>query len=290
MVLLVKIRQITNDVIRYYDECQQEFNLITRFFKAKEGLAIHFGFRGPHIKNHSDSLINMNNVLANKVKIKSADIILDAGCGIGDSSIWIAKNFGARVIGITISKKQVRKAKNLAKKYKVSQLVNFYKKDYTDTKFNKNSFDVVWGLESICYANDKKDFVQEAYRILKPGGRLIIADAFLTRKKYSQIEKRLMNKWLDGWFIPNLSEISQFKKHLKDMEFQKIQFSNIKNNVMPSSIRIYKLSLLGVIVWKFLRILGLKSKIQVNHITAGIYQHKTLKSDLWAYGIFYAEK
>jgi tocopherol O-methyltransferase len=38
----------------------------------------------------------MNQVLANKAKIRKTDLILDAGCGVGGSSIWLVRNIGAK--------------------------------------------------------------------------------------------------------------------------------------------------------------------------------------------------
>ena len=168
--------------------------------------------------------------------------------------------------------------------------VEFLKKDFLDTGFKENYFDVVWGLESICYAEDKRDFIQEAYRILKPGGRLIVADGFLVKEQLNQEENILIKKWLDGWIVPNLAGISQFNEYLEDNKFKNIKFSDIGNNVMPSSIRIYRCAAYGLGLWKFLRLIRIKSEMQVNHLIGGIYQHKTLKTGLWTYGIFYAEK
>jgi methylase of polypeptide subunit release factors len=59
-----------------------------------------------------------------KVDIKPQDRILDAGCGIGGSSIWMAKNFKNQAIGITISPKQVAYAKKQAKRKNVADWVD----------------------------------------------------------------------------------------------------------------------------------------------------------------------
>jgi cyclopropane fatty-acyl-phospholipid synthase-like methyltransferase len=49
----------------------------------------------------------MNEILANKVRIAQSDMILDAGCGIGGSSIWLAEHIGCRVVGIDITESQL---------------------------------------------------------------------------------------------------------------------------------------------------------------------------------------
>ncbi len=67
----------------------------------------------------------MNERLADRLDLKAGDHVLDAGCGIGGSSIWLAENFGVRVTGITISPTQIDQARKNAKKRGVEHLVNF---------------------------------------------------------------------------------------------------------------------------------------------------------------------
>ncbi len=91
-----------DDIIGYYDQCSQEYDIA---WTGKKDLAMHYGFWEPGISKHSDALMNMNRVLANIAVIRKKDYVLDAGCGIGGSSIWIVENIGARVCGITISQR-----------------------------------------------------------------------------------------------------------------------------------------------------------------------------------------
>jgi len=151
-------------IIQYYNYHQRYYKW---FWYQPSNLSIHYGFWYPKTKSHAESLINMNKVLVKIAKIKPGDIVLDAGCGIGGSSIWIAKNLATKVIGINICKRQIDLANKFVKEEKVGHLVKFYVRDFNNTKFNNETFDVVFGLESICYAKNKKDFVSEAWRILK---------------------------------------------------------------------------------------------------------------------------
>src|SRR5206468_7584773 len=105
-----------------------------------------------------DALQNTNKVMAEQVNITPNDRILDAGCGIGGSALWMAKNKRAEVVGISISGKQIEKAKTVAKQAKVDHLVSFSVIDYLDTGFPNESFEVVWAIESVCHAEKKEDF------------------------------------------------------------------------------------------------------------------------------------
>lgn len=179
-------------IIEYYDSCEIDYK---KFWDLNKGLAIHYGYWDETTKTFRQSLQRFNEILSEKAEIKKSDKILDAGCGVGGGSIFLAKKFGCRVTGITICKKQVKAAKINAENNNVADLVDFYEMDYMNTKFDDFSFDVVWALESVCYS-DKKRFIKEAFRILKKGGRLIIADGFASKSNYNNKESFLMRKWL----------------------------------------------------------------------------------------------
>ena len=107
---------------------------------------------------------------------KTPRTVLDVGCGIGGASRHLAKGFGegTSVTGITLSPKQVARAEELAEQQGVRnaefRVMNALAMDFPD-----NSFDLVWACESGEHMPDKKKYVEEMVRVLKPGGTLVIA-------------------------------------------------------------------------------------------------------------------
>ena len=67
------------------------------------------------MKSFPQSLLRMNEVMMEAAQIKQADKVLDAGCGVGGSSIFIATVLGCAVTGITLSERQMQLAKANAK-------------------------------------------------------------------------------------------------------------------------------------------------------------------------------
>lgn len=274
-------------IIKYYNECTRDYQF---GWANRHNLAMHYGFWDFGVKNHSDSLVRMNQFIADKVGIKAGERVLDAGCGIGGSSIWLAENLGAIVTGINISQKQIDMAKRFARERGVENLVKFYNRNFIDTKFPNKSFDVVWEIESMCHVDDKRDFLKEAWRILKKGGRLIVADGFQKKERFSKDEQRIMNGWLAGWAVPNIPKIRDFEDYLNSLKFRKIEYLDITQNVMPTSRRLYRLSVFGLPVWRFLKLFRLRNEMQVNNLVSCRNQYRILKDGLGAYGVFYAEK
>ena len=101
--------------------------------------------------------------------------VLDVGCGIGGASRHLAKGFGVGtdVTGITLSPKQVQRATDLAAQQGIPN-VNFRVMNALAMEFPDNSFDLVWACESGEHMPDKRQFVSELTRVVKPGGRVII--------------------------------------------------------------------------------------------------------------------
>ena len=278
---------LSQQIIDYYDSCDIDYKLIWNLDKS---YAMHFGYWDEKVKNFPQSLERENEILAEKVKIKSSDVVLDAGCGVGGSSIFLAKKFGCKIFGITLSKKQAEQATKNAERNGVASNTEFLVMDFENITFSDKTFDVVWAIESVCHANNKKKFLEGVDRILKQRGRLVIADGFAVKKDYKDREKDIMQKWLAGWGVNFLETKENFEKFLLDTGFKKISFFDITDHVMPSSKRLYEYSLPAMLFGKIAEFLKIRTKIQTGNIIAARYQHKALLKNLWKYEIFYAEK
>lgn len=279
--------ELHKKIIKYYDECQIFYDL---FWMNKKNLAIHYGFWEKNTKNLHEALINENKAVAEKLEIEKSDIILDAGCGIGGTSIWLAENYKVKVIGINISEKQLKIARKYAKERGVAHLVNFYVKDFCNTSFDDESFTKIFGLESICYTEKKEDFIKEAFRLLKPGGILVVADGFLKKKDVNKEEQQMLTEWYAGWALPNIGTVTEFHEKLKKAGFKKIEFEDKTQEVLPSSRRIY---LINMVLYPFVRILNLikvLSEVNTLDIKASLNQYHIFKKQIGLYGIFSAQK
>ncbi|ORU91039.1 MAG: hypothetical protein A6F72_00510 [Cycloclasticus sp. symbiont of Poecilosclerida sp. N] len=278
---------LISDIADYYDQSYWDYR--TSWLNSKN-LAIHYGYWSENTKSHSDSLIEMNEVVAGQLDLKPGDHVLDAGCGIGGSSIWLAENYGVKVTGITVSPTQITQANKNAKKRGVDHLVNFKLEDYTKTSFVDESFDHVWALESICYALKKSDFVKEAYRVLKKGGCFAIADGFASKRELTPAEWKHVLKVLNGWSMPNMSLPCEFKSFMQDSAFEDIYYKDITQNILPSSKRLYYIALLTYPLEKIMSFLRLRTGVQSSNFNACFGQYHVLHDGIGCYGLFSAKK
>lgn len=275
-------------VNRYYQATDKDYK---NLWAGKEDLAVHFGYYDEAVTKHSQSLVKMNEVLANLVQISPKDRILDAGCGYGGTALWLAKNFDCHVIGINIVPFQLKEARELAQKRKIADKVEFKREDFTKTSFPDQSFDIVWGHESIVHTDDKEAFVKEASRLLKTGGRLIIAEYMLKEDSpLNQDEKMTLKPWLEGWSMPNLITASDYKRMLLAASFNNIQIKDITKNVKPSVKRLALMSNLAYPFANLLTSIGVFRKERFNNIQASVFQTRSLNKGLWKYIVVTAVK
>ncbi|MGQ4645944.1 methyltransferase domain-containing protein [Lyngbya aestuarii] len=158
---------------------------IRQFYDASSGLwekvwgeHMHHGYYGPsgrEKKGRRQAQIDLIEELLNWGEVKQASQILDVGCGIGGSSLYLAEKFSAQATGITLSPVQASRASARAQEAGLVDKVSFQVADALDMPFTDDSFDFVWSMESGEHMPDKEKFLQECYRVLKPGGIFLMA-------------------------------------------------------------------------------------------------------------------
>jgi cyclopropane fatty-acyl-phospholipid synthase-like methyltransferase len=275
------------DIVRYYQECERDYRWI---WDLKNSLAMHYGYWDETVQTFPDALQKENEVLATLASVTRESKVLDAGCGVGGSSIFLAKKFDCEVTGISIVSSQVISASENAKRHGVEDRAHFEERDFLATGYKDESFDVVWAIESVCHAANKEQFIKEAFRILRIGGVLVVADGFLSDASPTPQDAKMMNIWLSGWSVPFLETLQNFEKYLRGAGFSEISIKDVGRNVLPSSRRMYLISLPAIVVGNVMRFMGLQSSVQMGSLYSAKYQYKTLRSGLWQYAIVFARK
>ncbi len=142
--------------------------------------------------------------------------VLDVGCGIGGTSRYLARMYGesTSVTGITLSQNQVDRATSLAKDRGLNN-AKFQVMDALAMDFPDNSFDVVWACESGEHMPDKKKYVEEMMRVLKPGGRIVIATWCqrdeTSETPFNNYERKMLDFLYSEWTHPYFISINDYK-------------------------------------------------------------------------------
>jgi tocopherol O-methyltransferase len=278
---------LTEAIVSYYDETWIDYRAL---WLNRDNLAVHFGYTDASTRGHTDALKNMNRVLAERVQIQPGERVLDAGCGVGGSSLWLAAERGAEVIGITLVARQVTMARHYAAQRGLAERASFEQADFTATPFPDASFDIVWAVESLCHAPDKAAFYREAARLLRPGGRVVVADFVRVARPVDPIGEKLLHEWLEGWAVPDIDTPGEHLGHLAAAGFAEPRLDDVTAHTRPSLRRLYRMAYWTYPLAVFGRVTGIRSEVQHGNVIASIRQYQALRHDAWFYSILSATK
>ena len=215
-LLTARSYQSADSVANSYDEWTEDG--ILEFYWGEH---IHLGHYGSPAKS-KDFITAKYDFVHEMVqwggldKLSTGTTLLDVGCGIGGSSRILAKDYGFKVTGVTISPQQVKRAQELTPpgidaKFQVDDAMNL--------SFPDATFDVVWSVEAGPHMPDKAVFAKELLRVLKPGGILVVADWNQRDDRKIPLnfwEKPVMQQLLDQWSHPAFSSIEGFSELLAE--------------------------------------------------------------------------
>lgn len=171
-------------------------------------------------------------------QLKKPKRIVDVGCGIGGSSRYLARKYGAECKGITLSPVQAQRAQALAAAEGLADQVSFQVADALDQPFPDGHFDLVWSMESGEHMPDKTKFVGELARVAAPGATIIIVtwchrDLLPSEDSLRPDEISLLNKICDAYYLPKWCSAVDYVKIAESYSLEKIRTADWSENVAP---------------------------------------------------------
>lgn len=272
-------------VVDYYENIESRLGYTFLTWDTK-----HFGYypsKKPNI-TEKQAQVEMMDLLADKLQLKKIDKVLDAGCGRGTTSCYLAKKYGCNMTGIDIVDFELKIAQKKAEQLNIKEKTNFYSKDYSNTQFPDEYFDKVFTLETLVHSPDFKKTLKEFHRILRDKGRLALFEYTISPSKdWNRYDKKMLNVINTGSAMMSLNKMlhKTFENDIKKSGFKIISSGNITDHIKPSLERFYKYA---KIPYFFIKLFNLQ-KYFING-TAGVEFYKMGLKGLVQYRIFIVEK
>jgi len=274
---------------RYYDRGESRIG-----YRLLLGGTKHFGYYEPGDSrwNFRAGMRRMEDKLAERLDPPPSygDVrtlrILDAGCGVGNVARALAARHGMDVTGIDILDFNLAEAKRRTAKAGLEDRTRFQHGDYHHLEFEDASFDGAYTMETFVHSADPKAALAEFFRVLRPGGRLVMLEYSRTPdEEVSPEANDAMRRVCEGAVMPAWLQLYHGKldELLADQGFEVTPAVDVTANMMPM-LRAF--SLIGKFPYWCGRVSGLTYKV-VNAMSAReMYKFP----EAWRYAIHTATK
>jgi len=202
-----------------FDKYNQLISILKKVGNNENSNFMNYGYWDKPNMTMFDANKRLCKIVGSKGDLKNAKNILDVGCGYGEQDFYWKKNINAKIHAIDICNISINKAKKINK----NKDITFDTGNACSLNFDDNTYDRVVSLESAFHYDPRINFFKESYRVLKKGGKLVIADILYNDDDdidiFNVINRNAFGKLFE---IPETNKISmlQFKTQLEEVGFK----------------------------------------------------------------------
>jgi ubiquinone/menaquinone biosynthesis C-methylase UbiE len=262
----------TEFTVPYYIQSEWGFQR----FHSKNG-GIHLALNFDNVFN-PDGYYAQPRTVAEQIKEVKAQKVLEVGSGKGFNSIFLAEQFpDIHFTGIDLTPLHIKISKQKAKSL---ENLHFQQGNFNLLEFPDRSFDIIFAIECLCHANDPLIALKEAFRVLKPNGKLIIFDGYRKAKleTYSELLQTATKLTEISMAVSNgFLEIQRWVADAQAVGFKIEATEDLHFAIRPNLLRLQRLTMnLFLLSWKAKLLVNLLPKYLSRNAIAGLLMPFTL--------------
>jgi sarcosine/dimethylglycine N-methyltransferase len=218
------IRSVVDATKSYYDGPADEI------YRRIWGENIHIGYFASEHETLPQAMKRSNEQMAKPVDLGPEDTVLDVGCGYGALARFLARNFGCEVVASNISDRELAWGRELTAEQGLDDKVSFEWADFHELPYGADAFDYYWSQEAFLHAVDKATVLEEAARVLKPGGQLVFTD-LLVRAGTPESDREKIYARVNS---PDMWDTHHYKSALAQAGLDVVTHRDWSDNVAPT--------------------------------------------------------
>ncbi|MBF01123.1 MAG: SAM-dependent methyltransferase [Flavobacterium sp.] len=217
-MIVPRSRPQLSDVSGHYDE-------LDRVYREIWGEHVHHGYwrsGDEATREASNALVDL---VAERLAPEAGHRLCDIGCGYGATAQRLASSFGVDVTGLTISRRQYARAAQR------TGSVRFILRDWLRNNLTERSFDGAYAIESTEHMPDKQRCFDEAFRVIRPGGRLVVCAWLASGSAHKWEVRHLLEPICREGHLPGMGTQEEYEQFGRRAGFGLISFEDLSDQV-----------------------------------------------------------